>query len=99
MAVEKALERVTSLEEKFEIFEDRVLKQLSWISSIIRPPHMKEPSVDAHLEGESIHHIIFHGNHHSSNHRTPKLDMYKFDGSNPVVWVAQMESYFSLNGI
>ena len=29
----------------------------------------------------------------------PKLDMKKFDGSNSVDWVAQMEHYFSLHNI
>ena len=62
-------------------------------------PHREDPSVDALIEGESIHHIHFHGNHHSSNHWTLKLDMYKSDGSSPTVWVAQMEQYFSLNDI
>eukprot|EP00253_Pinus_taeda_P019119 PITA_19119 len=29
--------------------------------------------------------------------RPPKLDMQKFDGSNPSAWLAQMEQYFELN--
>ena len=29
----------------------------------------------------------------------PKMDLNKFDGSNPNRWVSQMEYYFSLHGI
>jgi hypothetical protein len=29
----------------------------------------------------------------------PKVDVNKFDGSNPTGWVTQMEHYFSLHGI
>lgn len=99
MAVEKALERVNNLEEKFDTFKGTVLKELSRLSSLLRLPYLLEPSVDAHIEGEYIHHIHFHRNHFSSHHETLKLYMYKFDGSNPGVWVAQMEQYFSLNEI
>jgi len=28
-----------------------------------------------------------------------ELDMHKFDGSNPIDWVSQMEQYFSLHDI
>jgi hypothetical protein len=31
--------------------------------------------------------------------RLPKVDMNKFDGSDPTRWVTQMEHYFSLHGI
>ena len=32
-------------------------------------------------------------------HHFPKVDLKKFDGSNPLVWVTQMERYFPLHGI
>ena len=80
MAAEKAVERVNSLEDKIEALETKINQQLSTIAALIRLPHSEETSVDAHIEGESSHHIHFHGNHHSSKHRTPKLEMYKFDG-------------------
>jgi hypothetical protein len=38
------------------------------------------------------------GSPHSWNN-VPKVDMHKFDGSNPAWWVSQMEKYFSLNNI
>ena len=51
------------------------------------------------LEGESSHSLHFYGNHQQSQLRPPKLDMYKFDGSHPAIWLAQMEQYFTLNPI
>lgn len=32
-------------------------------------------------------------------HKLPKVDLNKFEGSNPTVWVLQMQHYFSLQGI
>jgi len=32
-------------------------------------------------------------------HHSPKVDLYKFDGSDPSGWVTQMEHYFALQGI
>ena len=35
--------------------------------------------------------------HHG--HQGPKLDMHKFDGTNPMVLVSQMEQFFNLHNI
>ena len=51
------------------------------------------------LKGEYSHHLHFHGNHQHSHPQPPKLEMYKFDGSNMEIWVAQMDQYFTLNNI
>lgn len=93
-----AAKRVDHLEKRFDKFQDNITKHISQLAYLITKSHWEEPSVNAHI-GESNHHIHFNGNHHHSNHRTPKMDMYKLDGSNPAVWVAQMEQYFSLNDI
>jgi len=61
--------------------------------------HPEAHGLNEDLEGESSHHIHFHGNHQHSHPWPPKLDIYKFDGSNLTVWVAQMEQYFLLNDI
>lgn len=78
---------------------EQITSQLSLLTNMMQRPHWEEHSVDEHLEGESSHHIHFHGNDQHSHPQPPKLDMYKFDGSNPALWVAQMEQYFSLNDI
>jgi hypothetical protein len=40
-----------------------------------------------------------HSNSFASNPRLPKVDVNKFDGSDPIGWVTQMEHYFLLHGI
>src|SRR5690606_19876434 len=78
---------------------DAISKSLEQFNKSTMGYHQEAHSVDEHLEGESSHHIHFHGNHQHYHPRPPKLDMYKFDGSNPAVWVAQMEQYFILNDL
>jgi hypothetical protein len=43
--------------------------------------------------------MAFHSNPHTCELRIPKVEVDKFDGSDPTGWVTQMEHYFSLNGI
>ena len=50
-------------------------------------------------EGDSSQYLHLFGTHQQSDPRPPKLDMYKFDGSHPAAWIAQMEEYFTLNYI
>eukprot|EP00253_Pinus_taeda_P003780 PITA_03780 len=66
----------------------------------------KEPALEDHYndhEGESSHSPHAWRTHPAPNRdlplsqRPPKLDMQKFDGSNPSAGLAQMEQYFELN--
>jgi hypothetical protein len=41
----------------------------------------------------------FHSTSFSRDLRLPKVEVNKFDGSDPMGWVTQMEHYFSLHGI
>jgi hypothetical protein len=41
----------------------------------------------------------FHGNQPHTMNRLPKVDMNKFNVSNPTRWVSQIEHYFSLQRI
>jgi hypothetical protein len=53
-----------------------------------------------HTEGEnSSHSQNFHPRHFQCDLRHPRVDVKKFDGSDPTGWVTQMEHYFSLYGI
>ena len=72
--------------EKIETTLDSFKEQLNSISKMLEQftkendrYHSEVPSIDEHLEGESSHHIHFHGNHQHSHPRPPKLDMYKFE--------------------
>jgi hypothetical protein len=55
---------------------------------------------DAHTktEGETSSHS-FQPHHFQRDIRLPWVDVTKFDGSNPIGWVTQMEHYFSLYNI
>jgi len=48
---------------------------------------------------ESFHPMGIHSNHFFHDLCLPKVDVNKFDGSNPTKWVTQMKQYFSLQGI
>jgi hypothetical protein len=53
-----------------------------------------------HTEVEhSSHSHNFQHHHFQRDLRLPRVDVTKFDGSNPTGWVTQMEHYFSLYGI
>jgi hypothetical protein len=55
---------------------------------------------DAHTttEGETSSHS-FQPHHFQWDIRLPRVDVTKFDGSDPTGWVTQMEHYFSLYNI
>jgi hypothetical protein len=53
-----------------------------------------------HTEGEtSSHSHNFQSHHFHLDLRLSRVDVTKFDGSDPTGWVTQMEHYFSLYGI
>jgi hypothetical protein len=57
-----------------------------------------EPNEKDHQQSQSEHTHSSHftwGSRHSWN-KAPKVDMHKFDASNPTRWVSQIEQYFSL---
>ena len=43
--------------------------------------------------------MTFHSNPLTSDLRLSKVEVNKFDGSDPIGWVTPMEHYFSLHGI
>jgi hypothetical protein len=53
-----------------------------------------------HPEGEtSSNSHNFQSHQFQHDLRLPRVDVNKFDGSDPMGWVTQMEHYFSLHGI
>jgi hypothetical protein len=59
-------------------------------------PNAEDPQY-SHYEHTHSSHSPW-GYPHSWN-KVPKVDMHKFDGSNPIGRVSQMEQYFSLHNI
>jgi hypothetical protein len=54
-------------------------------------------SLAPHTEGDhSSHSYTFQNHHFQRDLRLPRVDMTKFDGSDPTGWVTQIEHYFYL---
>jgi hypothetical protein len=61
------------------------------------PSSSEQPSYqDDH---DSSHYQGPHTTHFSRDLHPPRIEVNKFDGSDPTGWVTQMEHYFSLHGI
>jgi len=90
--IETIEKKLSELMMQIQTLQDTVTKGKSALQS-------KAYAFNEDHEGEYSHHLHFHGNDQHSHPRPPKLDMYKFDGSNPSIWVSQMEQYFTLNHI
>jgi hypothetical protein len=87
-----------------EIKQDLTTQLESVFSSLCTKLHIPtdNPSSDSppHTEGEhSSHSHNFQHHHFQRDLRLPRVDVTKFDGSDPTGWVTQMEHYFSLYDI
>jgi hypothetical protein len=61
-------------------------------------PPLSDPPL--HTEAETFSHSHNFQHHHFQHDlRLPQVDVTKFDGSNPIGWVTQMEYHFSLYNI
>jgi len=87
-----------------EIKQDLTTQLESIFSALCTKLHIPtdNPSSDSppHTEGDhSSHSHNFQNHHFQRDLRLPRVDVTKFDGSDPTWWVTQMEHYFSLYGI
>jgi hypothetical protein len=87
-----------------EIKQDLTTHLESVFSTLYTKLHIPidNPSYDSypHTEGEhSSHSHNFQHHHFQHDLCLPRVDVTKFDGSDPTGWVTQMEHYFSLYGI
>jgi hypothetical protein len=64
------------------------------------PTDNPSSSSPPHTKGDhSSHSHILQNHHFQRDLRLPRVDVTKFDGSDPTGWVTQMEHYFSLYNI
>jgi hypothetical protein len=87
-----------------EIKQDRTTQLESVFSALCTKLHIPtdNPSSSSppHTEGEhSSHPHNFQNHHFQRDLRLLRVDVTKFDGSDPTGWVTQMEHYFSLYSI
>jgi hypothetical protein len=57
------------------------------------------PLSDPPSDTKAEHSSNFQHHHFQRDLRIPRVNVTKFDGSDPTSWVTQMEHYFSLYGI
>ena len=65
-----ANEKIKHLETTLDSFKEQLKKNskmLEQFTKIMTGYHQEVHSINEHLEGESSHHIHFHGNHQHSN--------------------------------
>jgi hypothetical protein len=95
----------TSITEIKEDLKQEMTTQLESIVSMIctklhiptYPPLFDPP---LHIKDEtSSHSHNFQPHHFQRDLHLPRVDVTKFDGSDPMGWVTQMEHYFSLYDI
>jgi hypothetical protein len=96
---------VASIMELKEDLKQDMTTQLESVASMIctklhipADPPLSDPPL--HTEAEtSSHSHNFQPHHFQRDLRLPRVDVTKFDGSDPTGWVTQMEHYFSLYDI
>jgi hypothetical protein len=96
---------VASIAELKEDLKQDMTTQLESVASMIctklhipADPPLSDPPL--HTEAEtSSHSHNFQPHHFQRDLRLPRVDVTKFDGSDPTGWVTQMEHYFSLYDI
>jgi hypothetical protein len=95
----------TSIMELKDDLKQDMITQLESIISMIctklhipADPPLSDPPL--HIEAEtSSHSHNFQPHNFQRDLHLPRVDVTKFDGSDPTGWVTQMEHYFSLYGI
>jgi hypothetical protein len=95
----------TTMQSSMEEIKQDLITQLESVFSAlctklrIRTDNSSSPS-PPHNEGDhSSHSHNFQNHHFQRDLRLPWVDVTKFDGSDPIGWVTQMEHYFSLYDI
>jgi len=95
----------STMQSSMEEIKQDLTTQLEFIfSSLYTKIHIPtdNPSSDStpHTEGEnSSHSHSFQHHHFQHDLHLARVDVTKFDGSEPTGWVTQMEHYFSLDNI
>jgi hypothetical protein len=94
--------QIDSTNSRIDNLETNLTTQLTSLQSVVNQllNHPMGPSSSAQPDvvdsSQSLH---FHSNSFHHEPHLPRVEVNKFDGSNPTGWVTQMEHYFSLHGI
>jgi hypothetical protein len=98
---------ISSLNSIIQILQDQCshIKDIKDIKATLdqfmghspNPSSSEQPSYQE--DHDSSHYQGPHTTHFSRDLHLPRIEVNKFDGSDPTGWVTQMEHYFSLHGI
>jgi hypothetical protein len=90
--------KVDYIQEQLNSRIDEINSTLKQFMNKFQGPSSSDPPL--HVEGVDSNQPLH--SHSNSLHRDPclpRVEVNKFDGSDPTTWVTQMEHYFSLHGI
>jgi hypothetical protein len=94
--------RIENIEHKFDTMEAKFTTQFTTlqytINQLLNRP-MGPSSSDQPDVVDSSQYLHFQSNSFHHEPHIPRVDINKFDGSDPMGWLTQMEHYFSLHGI
>ena len=94
--------RIDKLEHKFNNMEANLTTQLTSLQSVVNQLLNRPTGPSSSIEPDvvdSSQYPHFHSNSFHHEPHLPRVEVNKFDSSNPTGWVTQMEHYFSLHGI
>jgi hypothetical protein len=92
----------THVKKKFDTMDAKFMNQFNTLKSTVNQLlncSSSPSSSDQPDAVESSHSLHFQYNSFQRDPRLPRAEVNKFDGSDPMGWVTQMEHYFSLHGI
>jgi len=92
----------TQVQHQFDTMDSKCMNQFNTLQSInnqllnhtLGPSSSDQPNVV-----DSSHSLHFQSKSFHFDPHLPHVEVNKFDGSNPMVCITQMEHYFSLHGI
>jgi hypothetical protein len=106
--IQRLTSEIASNNSHLDTFEAKVTCELAYVKGELSSltQWLKQSLSSSSLElpsrsgGEnSSHNMALHSNSLPCDPRLPRVEVNKFDGSDPTGWVTQMEHYFSLHGI
>jgi hypothetical protein len=102
VSIEHLTSQLDSTNSRIDTLEANLTTQLTSLQSVVnqllkRPTNPSSSTKPDVVDSSQSPH--FHSNSFHREPRLPRVEVNKFDGSNPTGWVTQMEHYFSLHGI
>ena len=95
-------DKEAKINEKMENMKNDIKLDIEGLEKLIQEmfPNGEKIVEETHDENKiNDNHDFINSHAGQKNHHIPKMDMRKFDGNDPVIWILQMEQYFDLNNV